>query len=324
MLPLLAVDALNIRMGRASEEIAVVEDVGFAIEKGGVFGLVGESGSGKTLTALSIMGLLPDGMRPSGSINFQDRNLLGLKGGDLRAIRGHSIAMVFQEPMTSLNPVLRIGYQISEAITTHLNVSESEAEKIALGLLRSVRIPSPEIRMREYPHQMSGGMRQRVMIAMAISCGPLLLIADEPTTALDVTIEAEILDLIRGLKTERGMSVLLITHDLGIIAENADKAAVMYAGRIVETCDVKELFNNPLHPYTMGLLGSLPRGRGKPLVPIAGNVPKPGELPSGCKFSDRCQYVIERCALFEPALKPLSDPSHLARCIRAGEIAYKP
>lgn len=229
--------------------------------------------------------------------------------------------MVFQEPMTSLNPVLRVDYQIREVITAHMGVSKNEADRMVLDLLRQVRIPSPEKRMREYPHQMSGGMRQRVMMAMAIACGPALLIADEPTTALDVTIEAQILELMDTLRRERGMSVLLITHDLGIIAENAETVGIMYAGRLVELAGVKELFAAPKHPYTMGLLRSLPKGRGEGLKPIGGTVPRPGELPPGCKFSNRCQFVIEDCRKAEPGLRALAE-GHRARCIRSEEIPW--
>jgi oligopeptide/dipeptide ABC transporter ATP-binding protein len=214
-----------------------------------------------------------------------------------------------------------VDYQIREMITTHMDVTRKEANSRVLDLLRSVRIPSPETRMREYPHQMSGGMRQRVMMAMAIACGPKLLIADEPTTALDVTIEAQILELMDNLRKERDMSVLLITHDLGIIAENAETVGIMYAGRIVEMAGVKELFEAPKHPYTMGLLRSLPKGRGKGLKPIRGTVPRPGDLPPGCKFSNRCDYVIGGCRKAEPELRMVGE-THRARCIRAEELKW--
>jgi oligopeptide/dipeptide ABC transporter ATP-binding protein len=232
------------------------------------------------------------------------------------------MAMIFQEPMTSLNPVMKVGSQIKEVLTTHLSLKKKEADRVTLGLLRAVRIPSPEVRVREYPHQMSGGMRQRIMVAMSIACNPSLLIADEPTTALDVTIEAQLLELLAGLREEKGMSVLLITHDLGIIAENAERVAIMYAGRLVETAAVEELFETPGHPYTMGLLRSLPRGRGSRLSPIPGTVPRPGQLPAGCKFSDRCEYVVEECRKEEPALRALRG-TQSARCIRAEEIRWE-
>ncbi len=270
------------------------------------------------------MGLLPQGMWAEGSITFNGNDILDATEQKLRSLRGSQVSMIFQEPMTSLNPVLRIGYQLEEVINAHLSVTRKEARRIALGLLRSVHIPAPEVRMREYPHQLSGGMRQRVMIAMAIACSPALLIADEPTTALDVTIEAQILELLRELSTQKNMAVLLITHDLGIIAENASHVAIMYAGRVVESAPVHELFERPLHPYTMGLLNSLPHGRGVPLKPIAGHVPKPGELPEGCKFSDRCTHVIPQCQTGEPELSSFETSSeHLARCIRAGDIEWK-
>ena len=230
--------------------------------------------------------------------------------------------MIFQEPMTSLNPVLTIGYQVAEVLTTHLGLSKQEAMDKAIELLKTVKIPSPETRIKEYPHQMSGGMRQRVMIAMAIACNPSLLIADEPTTALDVTIQAQILDLLRNLREERNMAVLLITHDIGVIAENADTAAVMYAGRIMETAAVADILETPKHPYTIGLLDSLPKAKGIPLKPIPGSVPRPDNLPPGCKFSDRCSYMIPACQKEEPALREIL-PGHFARCIRSEEIKWE-
>jgi oligopeptide/dipeptide ABC transporter ATP-binding protein len=229
--------------------------------------------------------------------------------------------MIFQEPMTSLNPVMTIGYQISEVLTTHLNLSKAAAMEQAVDLLRAVKIPSPEIRVREYPHQMSGGMRQRVMIAMAIACNPSLIIADEPTTALDVTIQAQILELIQRLCDERKMSILLITHDLGIIAENASRVGIMYAGRMMESASTGELFSNPRHPYTIGLLESIPQGRGVRLNPIPGTVPRMDELPPGCVYSDRCRYVLPACRIKEPELL-LVGQDHLSRCIRAGELKW--
>lgn len=317
--PLLSVRGLCIDINTRTQAIPVVSGLDLDIPEGTIFGLVGESGCGKSLTALSIMGLLPQAMSTRGSIKFKDTELVGMPEPKYRDLRGREIAMIFQEPMTSLNPVLRIGYQIREVIVEHLNIKGAEADDMVLGLMRAVRIPSPEHRVREYPHQMSGGMRQRVMIAMAIACSPSLLIADEPTTALDVTIQAQILKLIDGLRREKRMAVLLITHDLGIVAENAERAAIMYAGRIVETSAVAELFSHPMHPYTIGLLGSLPSARGRALKPIAGFVPKPGALPKGCAFSDRCTHAIPACSEAEPALRDMGD-GHLARCIRAEEF----
>ncbi len=318
---LLEARGLNIYLATHSGSVNVVNDLDFSIDKGSVFGLAGESGCGKSVTALAIMGILPPNLYATGRIMFGGKDLLSLPPEELRSLRGKEIAMVFQEPMTSLNPVLRVDCQVREVITTHMDVSRGEADRMTLELLRAVRIPSPETRMREYPHQMSGGMRQRIMMAMAIACGPSLLIADEPTTALDVTIEAQVLELMDTLRRERHMAVLLITHDLGIIAEHAETVGIMYAGRLVELAGVEGLFGRPRHPYTMGLLRSLPKGRGKGLRPIAGAVPKPGELPRGCKFSDRCEYVVGECEKEEPALRAVEGGS-LARCIRAEDIAW--
>ena len=322
---LLGINSLDISFRTSAKPIKVVSGLSFNIDESEVFGLVGESGCGKSLTALALMGILPPNAYAEGAINFKGTDLLKLDREPMRRLRGKELAMIFQEPMTSLNPVLTIGYQISEVMTTHLGISKKEASDRAVELLRDVKIPSPEIRIKEYPHQMSGGMRQRVMIAMAIACNPALLIADEPTTALDVTIQAQILELLQGLRQERKMSVLLITHDLGIISENARRVAIMYAGRIAELTDVNELFSNPRHPYTMGLLDSLPKEKGKPLNPIPGTVPRPDRLPDGCKFSDRCRFVIPACQEKEPGLRQISpekEITHLARCIRAEEIIW--
>lgn len=267
------------------------------------------------------MGILPQNAFAQGEIIFKGNNLLTLDQESMRRLRGKEISMVFQEPMTSLNPVLTIGYQISEVLLTHMNMSKRDAMASSIELLRAVKIPSPEIRIKEYPHQMSGGMRQRVMIAMAIACRPSLLIADEPTTALDVTIQAQILDLLRNLRQERNMAMLLITHDLGIIAENAERVAIMYAGRIVETSQVANLLKSPKHPYTIGLLESLPKTKSVPLKPIAGSVPKPDELPPGCKFSNRCPYMIPECQKEEPVLREISS-GQFSRCIRSEEIQW--
>ncbi len=326
--PLLEIKNLVIRFGRAEGGQAppsVVSDLNLSIAEGSVFGLAGESGSGKSLTALSIMGILPNGARAEGSIKFKGREILNLPSGQMRSIRGKEISMVFQEPMTSLNPVLKIGYQVKEALLAHLSISKMQAHERAVELLRSVMMPAPEERMNDYPHQLSGGMRQRVMIAMAIACNPSLLIADEPTTALDVTIEAQILELINTLKTERNMSVLLITHDLGVISGHASTVGVMYAGRLVEFCPAREIFASPRHPYTVGLLESIPfrKKKGSPLKPIPGSVPPPWALPPGCKFSDRCAFMIPPCRQAEPELRQIT-PGHLARCIRAEEIRWDP
>jgi oligopeptide/dipeptide ABC transporter ATP-binding protein len=319
---LLEVRDLSVTFTTTSRPFTVVNALNFAVQEAEVFGLVGESGCGKSLTALAIMGLLPENARADGVLTFKGRNLLSLDKESIRRLRGKEISMIFQEPMTSLNPVLTIGYQISEVITTHLGLSKKDAREKTVDLLRAVKIPSPEMRVNEYPHQLSGGMRQRVMIAMGIACNPSLLIADEPTTALDVTIEAQILELLMHLREERKMAVLLITHDIGVIAENADTAAIMYAGRIVELSQVSRVLENPKHPYTMGLLESLPKTRGVPLKPIRGSVPRPDELPQGCKFSDRCPYMIPECAKEEPRLREIIQGQYV-RCIRAEEITWE-
>jgi oligopeptide/dipeptide ABC transporter ATP-binding protein len=323
--PLLETENLNVFFRKRESSVQILSNVSFQIEQNEVFGLVGESGCGKSMTALSIMKLLPLGTFCNGKIQFYpshyDRgvNLLSIEDTELTKIRGKEIGMIFQEPMTSLNPVYTIGSQIAEVLTMHEGCSRKEARLRAVELLSLVKIHSPELRIRDYPHQLSGGMRQRVMIAMAVACNPSLLIADEPTTALDVTIQEEILNLIFEIKKERGMSVLFITHDLALISENADRVAIMYAGRIVEKALVQILFQRPAHPYTIGLLNSLPVERGVKLTPISGSVPSPGELPRGCKFSPRCQYRIEACTVDEPALRGI-EKDHLARCIRAEEI----
>jgi oligopeptide/dipeptide ABC transporter ATP-binding protein len=321
--PLLSIRDLNIWFRSSQGSIQVVSHVDFDVEEATVFGLVGESGSGKSLTALSIMGILPHNAFSTGQIFFNGRDLLTMNENSKRELRGKEMAMIFQEPMTSLNPVLTIGSQIAEVLVTHLRMSKKEALERSIELLKAVRIPSPEMRIREYPHQMSGGMRQRAMIAMAIACNPSLIIADEPTTALDVTIQAQILDLLETLRVTRKMAVLLITHDIGVIAEKARSAAVMYAGRIVEISDdVGRLIESPKHPYTIGLLESLPKSRGIPLKPISGSVPRPSELPPGCKFSDRCPYVIRDCQKGEPVLREILS-GQFARCIRSEEIQWK-
>ncbi len=296
-----------------------VQDVSFDIKKGQTLALVGESGCGKSVTALSIMRLIPSppGEIAAGKIFFKNHNILELPEKKMRLIRGDKIAMIFQEPMTSLNPVYTIGDQIVEAITLHQKKTYEQAWQMAEEMLAKVHIPEPARRMFEYPHLLSGGMRQRVMIAMAISCKPSLLIADEPTTALDVTIQAQILDLLDELQQSEDMSILLITHDLGVVAQRADNVAVMYASRIAEQCSCMELFNKPLHPYTKGLLNSLPQlgTRQNRLNTIAGNVPEPLNFPSGCKFHPRCPIGCndKRCQTAEPALKEVSK-NHFAAC----------
>jgi peptide/nickel transport system ATP-binding protein len=287
--------------------VNAVIGVDFTVHEGEVLAIVGESGSGKSVTSLSVMGLLqPPGRVVSGEIIYKGRDLLGLSRSDMRDIRGNHISMIFQEPMTSLNPVYTIEDQLTESIRTHLKLGKKAAVARAIDMLRLVGIPSPEKRIKDYPHQMSGGMRQRVMTAMALSCDPDLLIADEPTTALDVTIQAQILALINELRGKIGMAVLLITHDLGVVAETADRVVVMYCGQVVEEADAEQLFDRPLHPYTLGLLQSIPTMEDteadEPLYMIRGMVPNPLNMPKGCAFADRCEWRMDRCVREMPEL----------------------
>ena len=302
---LLAVDGLTVEFPVEGGTARVLDGVSFALERGQVLGLVGESGCGKSMTALCIMRLLPaPGAITAGRIVFDGIDLRTLPERDMRPLRGARIAMIFQEPMTALNPVLTVGAQVAEGLRIHRPVSRSAAWARAVELLAEVGIPEPATRARDYPHQLSGGMRQRVMIAMAIACEPDLLIADEPTTALDVTIQAEILDLLRRLRRQHGMGLLLITHDLGVVAEQADRVAIMYAGRIIEEAPVGELFAAPTHPYTKALLRSMPSlgRRHDRLETIPGNVPDITRRPSGCSFRDRCAQVQADCAVAPPPL----------------------
>ncbi|MET3663310.1 ABC transporter ATP-binding protein [Aquamicrobium ahrensii] len=296
---------------------SIVDGVSFDIPKGKVLGLVGESGCGKSLTALSILRLTAPVIRSSGRIFYQGEDLLAMDEERIRRIRGGEVAMIFQEPMTSLNPVFTIGDQIVEAVRTHHRVSAAQAREMAIAFLERVGIPSPQKRIDHYPHQLSGGMRQRAMIAMALVSRPRVLIADEPTTALDVTIQAQILDLLRSLQSELDMAILMITHDLGVVAELADEVVVMYAGRVVEHSTVAELFSRPLHPYTEGLLESVPPVDEDVdrLSAIPGVVPSFDRISSGCRFADRCRYVADPCRAIDPALAPMG-PGHLVACIR--------
>ena len=298
-----------------------VDGVDYYVRKGETLGVVGESGCGKSVTALSIMRLIPQppGKIAGGDITFEGKSLLELSSQEMRKIRGNKISMIFQEPMTSLNPVFTIGNQISEAIQLHQGLSKKAALERSVEMLKLVGIPSPEIRVKEYPHQLSGGMRQRAMIAMALSCNPSLLIADEPTTALDVTIQAQILDLMNSLKEEFNTSIILITHDLGVVAETVARVVVMYAGKIVEEADVYNVFEHPLHPYTVGLLKSIPRidlttTTRERLQEIEGVVPIPSQLPSGCLFHPRCPHVMDVCRHQLPELKPHKEDNHKVRC----------
>jgi oligopeptide/dipeptide ABC transporter ATP-binding protein len=299
-------------------EVRAIDGVSFEIGEGKTLGLVGESGCGKSVTSLSIMRLIPSppGKIVGGEILYRGRDLLKLRNEEMRKIRGNEISMIFQEPMTSLNPVFTVGNQIGEAIKLHQGLGKRETREKTIEMLRLVKIADPESRVDSYPHQLSGGMRQRVMIAMALSCNPSLLIADEPTTALDVTIQAQILELMKELQQKIGMALLLITHDLGVVAEQANDVAIMYAGKIVERASTEAIFTKPLHPYTVGLLNSLPNVGGekkKRLDAIPGVVPSPLHLPSGCRFRDRCPKAADICAQAEPTLEE-KDPGHTAAC----------
>ncbi|MGF9762344.1 ABC transporter ATP-binding protein [Microvirga sp. 0TCS3.31] len=302
--------------------IRSVDGVSLHVDAGETLGIVGESGCGKSVTSLSIMRLVPSppGHIAGGEILFRGQDLLALSDEDMRRVRGNSIAMIYQEPMTSLNPVLTVGRQIAEVSSLHQGLGRQEAMERAVDMLRLVGIPLPEQRAAAYPHQLSGGMRQRVMIAMALCCTPQLLVADEPTTALDVTVQAQILDLLRRLKREFGMAIMLITHDLGVVAEMCERVVVMYAGRVVEEADVFSLFARPLHPYTEGLLASIPRldDERETLHAIPGVVPDPLARPSGCRFATRCPYVMDRCRQEEPPLETLG-PGLKAACFLAAE-----
>jgi len=317
MQPLLEIKNLRTYFETENGTVRAVDGVDLVVNEGDTLGVVGESGCGKTVLALSIMRLIPmpPGRIVSGSIIFDGVDLVSLKEEEMRSIRGKDISMIFQEPMTSLNPVFRVGDQIAEVIRLHQGISRKDAMDRAVEMLGLVGMPSPGDRVGDYPHQMSGGMRQRVMIAMALSCNPRLMLADEPTTALDVTIQAQIIELIDKLKGEVGTSVVMITHDLGVIAEAAQNACVMYAGKVVEYCNVGGLFSTPLHPYTTGLMESIPRGTGGYLKTIPGVVPSLYELPSGCSFQDRCPDVMKICREKEPQLTEKSS-GHMVRCWR--------
>jgi peptide/nickel transport system ATP-binding protein len=322
--PVLRVEELRTEFRTDDGVVAAVDGVSLEVRAGETLALVGESGSGKSITALSILRLVPEpaGRIVAGHVWFRGRDLMTLPAAAMRRVRGREIAMVFQEPMTSLNPVFTCGDQIAETLVLHERLGRAAARARTIELLRQVGIPAPEQRVDEYPHQLSGGMRQRVMIAMALACRPALLIADEPTTALDVTIQAQILELLRRLQAELGMALLLITHDLGVVAGVADRVSVLYAGQVVESCDAAAVFRQGRHPYTAGLLASLPRlGRHRAaLRVIPGQVPDPADFPAGCRFHPRCPIAEVRCAASAPSLDPVGD-RHLSRCWRAQEIA---
>jgi peptide/nickel transport system ATP-binding protein len=326
--PLLAIDGLKTHFFTRDGVVRAVDGVSFAVGAGETLAVVGESGCGKSVTALSILRLVPSppGRIVAGAIRLEGGDLLGLGEAEMRRIRGNAVSMIFQEPMTSLNPVLTVARQIGETLTLHQGLDAGAAEQRAVEMLRLVRIPEPERRARQYPHELSGGMRQRVMIAMALACHPKLLIADEPTTALDVTIQAQILDLMRELKTRIGAAIILITHDLGVVAEMAQRVVVMYAGRKVEEAPVRDLFRRPRHPYTLGLLASVPRlgaTLGREEVPrlaeIPGVVPSLREPIVGCAFAPRCAFAVARCRAEAPPLEEQA-PEHFAACFESNRL----
>ena len=319
---LLEVSDLRVTLATARGAVEALRGIDFALERGRTLGLIGESGCGKSMTALALMGLLPEGAQVAGSIRFDGRELVGLDDAAWRALRGDRIGMIFQEPMTALNPLHRVGRQIAEPLRLHRGMDARAARAEALRLLERVRLPDAARRIDAYPHQLSGGQRQRVMIAIALACGPALLIADEPTTALDVTIQAQILALIAELVAEDGMALLLISHDLGVIARNVQRMLVMYGGSVVESGPTGALFARLAHPYTRGLFAARPRlgaAKGGRLLTIPGRVPELADLPAGCPFSDRCGYVIDACHAALPAPVEVG-PGHAARCIRVHEI----
>ncbi|MEH7344186.1 ABC transporter ATP-binding protein [Bacillus sp. JJ1532] len=313
---LLDIQELQVQFKTEGGIVNSVNNVTFSVDKGETVAVVGESGCGKSVTSLSILGLISSpGKITGGKIGFEDKDLTTINKKQLRKIRGNEIAMIFQEPMTSLNPVFTIGNQMSEVFRVHQNLSKSEAKEKSIDMLNRVGIPNAEKVVNNFPHQLSGGMRQRVMIAMALSCNPKLLIADEPTTALDVTIQAQILDLMKELKEESNTGMILITHDLGVVAEMADKVVVMYAGEVVEEAPVKEIFANPKHPYTEGLINSIPKleVQQEYLDSITGSVPNPLQMPTGCAFHPRCPLATEQCKLSKPKLEQINEV-HKKRC----------
>ncbi|NRG44123.1 ABC transporter ATP-binding protein [Bacillus sp. CRN 9] len=313
---ILEINDLRVQFKNGKEKVQPIRGVSFHINKGETLGIVGESGCGKSVTSLAIMGLLPDKTSEiaSGNILFNNQDLSKLTDKQFRKLRGNDISMIFQEPMTSLNPVFTIGEQLKEPLRRHKNMSKSQARKEIISMLQQVGLPRAEQLIDEYPHQLSGGMRQRVMISLALLCKPQLMIADEPTTALDVTIQAQILDLLKKLKAESDMSLMLITHDLGVVAEMCNRVVVMYAGEVVEEAEVNDLFDSPKHPYTKGLMQSLPSNndRKSKLYSIKGQVPRPSEITGGCAFANRCPHVLERCVKETPP--SITHQNHLSKC----------
>ena len=325
MAALLEVNNLVTQFFTMEGVVKAVDDISYNLEAGETLGLVGESGCGKSVSALSVMRLIPwpPGKVMNGEVLFEGEDLLKIDNNEMRSIRGKEIAMVFQEPMTSLNPVLTIGRQLTETMELHLNLDKQGAQQRAVDLLQMVGIPDPDRRLVQYPHQFSGGMRQRVMIAMALSCNPKLLIADEPTTALDVTIQAQILELMKSLCREFGTALIVITHNLGVVARYADRVNVMYAGKIIEKGTSEEIYHQPKHPYTLGLLQSVPRldePRRVKLEPIEGQPPDLINLPPGCSFRSRCRYAIEKCTVDVPPLEVYESSGHVAACWEAHNI----
>ena len=324
MATLLEVKNLKTHFFTMEGVVKAVDGVSYELNEGETLGLVGESGCGKSVSALSVMRLIPDppGKIIDGEILLDGEDILKIDMEGMRGVRGAKIAMVFQEPMTSLNPVLTVERQITETLQLHMGMSKLESQRESVNLLTRVGIPDPEIRIKQYPHQFSGGMRQRVMIAMALSCNPRLIIADEPTTALDVTIQAQILDLMKSLTTELGVALIVITHNLGVVARYADRVNIMYAGKVIERGEAREIYANPRHPYTVGLLRSVPRldlPRREKLDPIEGQPPDLINLPPGCAFRERCRWAIDKCATDTPELVETSD-GHLSACFRADEL----
>jgi peptide/nickel transport system ATP-binding protein len=322
-MPLLVVNHLSVQLQTQRGPAHAVRDVSFSMERGETLGLIGESGCGKSITALSLLGLLPEDAVVTGSISFDGQELTGLPDDLLRHLRGNRIGMIFQEPMTALNPVHTIGAQVAEPLRLHRGASREDARRQAIALLDRVGIANAASRIDAYPHQFSGGQRQRITIAMALACGPDLLIADEPTTALDVTIQGQILDLISDLAQERGMGLILISHDLGVIAQNVSRMMVMYGGSVVESGTTQSVFANRAHPYTRGLFGARPQLgalRGARLTTIAGSVPELADLPQGCPFSDRCAHVVTQCVDIRPSPVDMGN-GHIASCFRLDEVA---
>lgn len=324
MATLLEVKDLKTHFFTSDGVVKAVDGVSYDLEEGETLGLVGESGCGKSVSALSVMRLIPDppGRIVDGTILLDGEDILKVQMDDMREIRGAKIAMVFQEPMTSLNPVLTVERQLTETLQLHMGMNKLESQRESVNLLTRVGIPDPEERIKQYPHQFSGGMRQRVMIAMALSCNPRLIIADEPTTALDVTIQAQILDLMKSLTTEFGVALIIITHNLGVVARYADRVNIMYAGKVIERGNAREIYSNPRHPYTVGLLRSVPRldlPRRAKLDPIEGQPPDLINLPPGCSFRDRCRWAIDKCATDSPELMESSE-GHLSACWRAEDL----